>query len=149
MPCLGISLASVRSTSRDVCLRATSIAKHARVYSSTLGCQKDNVCRQCRFVARNLWCVALRPPDLAQNPTRLLENGDIQGLVRNQTLQAPILLFKLFQSTGLINAQTPVFLPPAIVGLLADVQLAHDLCDGLALGHQDLGLPQVTDDLLC
>ena len=43
MPCLGISLASVRSTSRDVCLRTTSIAKHARVYSSTLGCQKDNV----------------------------------------------------------------------------------------------------------
>ena len=88
-------------------------------------------------------------PGSEVSPRRLLENGDIQGLVRNQTLQAPILLFKLFQSTGLINVQTPVFLPPAIVGLLADVQLAHDLCDGLALGHQDLGLPQLTDEQPC
>ena len=35
MPCLNISLANARRTSREDCLRATSIVKHSRVNSST------------------------------------------------------------------------------------------------------------------
>ena len=35
MPCLSISPASIRRTSRELCFRATSIARHWRVNSST------------------------------------------------------------------------------------------------------------------
>ena len=49
----------------------------------------------------------------------------------------------------MLDRHTAVFLPPTIVGLFTHTKLTQDFCDRLSLGDENLGLPEMTDDLLC
>jgi hypothetical protein len=54
----------------------------------------------------------------------------------------------MLQPFGLVHPQARVFLPPAIVGLVADAQFLADVRCVLTLGQLDFGLTQLRDDLL-
>ena len=56
---------------------------------------------------------------------------------------------QLLEPAQLLDLQTAVFLPPAIVGLFTDPQFTQDFCDRLSLGDAYLGLTEKTEDLLC
>ena len=56
---------------------------------------------------------------------------------------------EFFQAPGLIDFHSAVFTALTVVGLLADAEMAGSLTDGLALGDEDLRLPEVTDDMVC
>ena len=49
----------------------------------------------------------------------------------------------------MIDFHSPVFFAPAVVGLFTDTQLTGSLANGLALGDENLCLPEMTDDLFC
>jgi hypothetical protein len=42
-------------------------------------------------------------------------------------LHSQILLFKVYQFPRLVDIQIPIFLSPAVIGLLADIQLTGSL----------------------
>ncbi len=50
-----------------------------------------------------------------------------------KSFESSILLLKLFELFGLIDLQTTVFTPPAVVGLLNNAKLLANLCGRLAL----------------
>ncbi len=77
----------------------------------------------------------------------LFENHVVEGLVRDQLLQPPILPLKLLQPLRLVEAQAAVFFPPAIVRLLADPQLLAHLRRAQAAPELHLSLPQLRDNL--
>ena len=56
---------------------------------------------------------------------------------------------QLLEPAQLLDLQTAVFLPPAIVGLFTDPQFTQDFCDRLSLGDAYLGLTEMTEDLFC
>ncbi len=77
-----------------------------------------------------------------------LRDRVVKRLLGQQLLESRILLLELFQTLGLVHPKATVLLPPAIVGLLGDPELAHHVARRRALGQLDLGLPQLPDDLL-
>lgn len=58
-----------------------------------------------------------------------------QGEISDQLLQLGIFLFRFFELPGLGHIHSPVFSSPAVVGLLADLQVFAGL---------SYGLPQLT-----
>ena len=56
---------------------------------------------------------------------------------------------QLLEPAQLLDLQTAVFLPPAIVGLFTDPQFTQDFCNRLSLGDAYLGLTEMTEDLFC
>ena len=53
------------------------------------------------------------------------------------------------KSTSCRAVQQRLFFAPAVVGLFTDTQLTGSLANGLALGDENLCLPEMTDDLFC
>src|SRR5664280_519913 len=79
---------------------------------------------------------------------RLLEDRDVQRLLRHDLLQPAVLLLQALEPPRLLDLQAPVHLPPPVIGLLGDLELAADLRRRPATGRLDLRLPQFVDDLL-
>ena len=59
----------------------------------------------------------------------LFENRVVERLVGHEFLQAGIFALELLQPLRLVQAETAVLLPPAVVRLLADAELLTDLRD--------------------
>ena len=75
-------------------------------------------------------------------------NGFLQLCLRQQLLEASVLLLQLGQPFGLLDLHAAVLLLPAVVGRLGDLKGAADVGDGLALGDQLLSGLELADDLL-
>nr|WP_255440981.1 hypothetical protein [Synechococcus sp. HK01-R] len=75
-------------------------------------------------------------------------NGILQLCLRQQLLEASVLLLELGQPPGHLGLHPAVLLPPAVVGRLRHLDEAANLDDGLALGDQLLGGLELADDLL-
>lgn len=58
---------------------------------------------------------------------RLPEYCVVEGDVGDEFLQASILFLELLQAFGLVELETAVFFPPALVGLLGDTDLLTGL----------------------
>jgi hypothetical protein len=56
-------------------------------------------------------------------------------------------LGKVFEPLRLVGADTAVFLPPAVVGLIGDADLLADLCNRLPLSKQHLRFTEMLNDL--
>jgi hypothetical protein len=82
-------------------------------------------------------CKRARPPgvdapDLEISPVRLLQDRYVQLLISDQLLQPRVLLLELLEPLGLLDIQTSVLLAPAIVRVLAHIEL-----DGMSLLRSD------------
>ena len=58
-------------------------------------------------------------------------------------------LLHFLEALGLVELQTAVLAPPAIIALLRDAEASTDRANRLTLSETDLRFPQKTDDLLC
>jgi hypothetical protein len=66
------------------------------------------------------------------------ENELVQCHLGDGSLQAVVLAFEILQALGLIELQTAVVAPPAVVALLRDVEAPADGTDRLPLTEADL-----------
>jgi hypothetical protein len=68
-------------------------------------------------------------------------------LVRHQFLELGVLLLQRIEPLERLLLGPAVFLPPAVAGRRAALQLLADLLDALACGQQRRRLAQLLDDL--
>ena len=78
---------------------------------------------------------------------RLSKDCVVERYVGNELLQASVLLLDLLQALGLVELETAVLLPPALVGLLGDSDLLASLGNALALREHELSFAELSDDL--
>jgi len=85
-----------------------------------------------RPVRRRLACHELpEPPGVSEAGSavwgrRFFQNRDVQRLIGHQLLKLSVLGLQRFESTSLVHPQSTVLLPPAVVGLFGNPQLADD-----------------------
>ena len=77
---------------------------------------------------------------------RLSKDCVVERYVGNELLQAGVLLLELLQALGLVELETAVLLPPALVGLLGDSDLLASLGNALALREHELSFAELGDD---
>ena len=77
---------------------------------------------------------------------RLSKDCVVERYVGNELLQASVLLLELLQALGLVELETAVLLPPALVGLLGDSDLLASLGNALALREHELSFAELGDD---
>lgn len=73
-----------------------------------------------------------RRSGLKVSPGDLLQHVDVERLVCDELLQPGVLTLELSEPAGVVGAELPVSLAPAVVGLLGDLQ---------ALEHRGKTLP--------
>ncbi len=78
----------------------------------------------------------------------LLENLDVQRLVRHQLFEPAVLLLHLFELFGHQGGHPAVLRPPAVVRLLADVRLLANLGHRRPFAQVHVCLTQLGHDLL-
>ena len=78
---------------------------------------------------------------------RLSKDCVVERYVGNELLQASVLLLELLQALGLVELETAVLLPPALVGLLGDSDLLASLGNALALREHELSFAEIGDHL--
>jgi hypothetical protein len=71
----------------------------------------------------------------------------VQRQLRDRLAKAIILLLKILQALGLIELETAIVAPPAIIVLLRDTKTLTDQTDRLPLAQPNLRLAQHPDDL--
>ena len=78
---------------------------------------------------------------------RLSKDCVVERYVGNELIQASVLLLELLPALGLVELETAVLLPPALVGLLGDSDLLASLGNALALREHELSFAELGDDL--
>jgi hypothetical protein len=80
-------------------------------------------------------------------PGRLLQNGIVDGEIRNHSSKAGVLQFALFQAFGLIDPKSSLLFTPPVIGDVGSLQLPayrdqrHTLC------QKNLGFAKLCNDL--
>ena len=78
---------------------------------------------------------------------RLLQDQLLQRQVRNRPAQPLVLLLHILHPPFLVGLQPTLFLAPAIIGLLADLNPAARLRSRRTLRQHDLNFTQLADNL--
>ena len=78
-----------------------------------------------------------------------LQDQFVERRLGDSPLQALVLAIEILETLGLVELQTAVLAPPAIIALLRDAEASTDRANRLTLSETDLRFPQKTDDLLC
>src|SRR5438876_382807 len=78
-----------------------------------------------------------------------LQDQFVDRQLGDSPLQALVLAIEILETLGLVELQTAVLAPPAIIALLRDAEASTDRANRLTLSETDLRFPQKTDDLLC
>ena len=86
---------------------------------------------------------------LVFSPESFLQDQLVERQLRPRPLEPAVFLLQFPEALGLVELQTAVLAPPAIITLLRDAKTSADGANRLALSETDLRFPQKTDDLLC
>src|SRR5437868_6219458 len=86
---------------------------------------------------------------LVFSPEGFLQDQLVERQLGHRPLEPAVLLLHFLEALGLVELQTAVLAPPAIIALLRDAEASTDRANRLTLSETDLRFPQKTDDLLC
>ncbi len=78
----------------------------------------------------------------------LLQGGVVEGEIGHDVLQPGILLLELLQLLGVVGLHPAVLVPPAVEGLLRNLQVLGHCGDVGAIGLEALSLSEFPNDLL-
>ena len=74
--------------------------------------------------------------------------GDVEGLVGHDALEPGVLALELLQALRVVGLHAAVLVPPAVIGLLGDLEVPSNRRDVGPFGEQPVGLAELADDLL-
>ena len=79
---------------------------------------------------------------------RFFQDQLVECQLCNSSLELRVLFLELLELPGLVDAESAVLVPPAVVGVLSNTYLSDGLADPLAVGHGYFYLPELVQDLL-